>query len=121
MYIFIFDYQKGTGMIGMGYHMAMQGLESGAKLTNGLIMLDGLSLATAQNTEIRDISTQINIETGCYDSIQSPEMRLALATFNTALNIHFLNAQLKANPELLEKLKQQQQPTDQKKLQETCS
>jgi len=49
----------------------MSGLEGTAKMTNGLVLLDGLSLATAKNEEIRDILLQINIETGCYNSVLS--------------------------------------------------
>jgi len=61
-------YQKSTGMVGVAYQTAMSGLEGAAKMTGGLVLLDGLSTATAKNEEIRDILRQINIETGCYDS-----------------------------------------------------
>jgi len=53
---------------------------------------------------------QINIETGCYHSVQSPELWLAVATLNTAVQVHLLNAQLRSNPELADQLRQQQQP-----------
>jgi len=41
-----------------------------------------------KNEEIRDILTQINIETGCYNSVQSPELRLAVATLNTVVQVN---------------------------------
>jgi len=65
-------YQKSASMVGVAYQTAMSGLEGAAKMTGGLVLLDGLSVTTAKNEEIRDILTQINIETGCYDSVQSP-------------------------------------------------
>jgi len=68
-------------MVGVAYQTAMSGLEGAAKMTGGLVLLDGLSVATAKNEEIKDILTQINIETGCYDSVQSPELRLVVANF----------------------------------------
>jgi len=103
-------YQKSAGMVGVTYQTAMSGLEGTAKMTGGLVLLDGLSVATAKNEEIKDILTQINIETGCYDSVQSPELRLVVATLNTAVQVHLLNTQLRSNPELVERLRQQQQP-----------
>jgi len=102
-------YQKSAGMVGVAYQTSMSGLEGAAKMTGGLVLLDGLSVATAKNEEIKDILTQINIETGCYDSFQSPELRLVVATLNTAVQLHLLNTQLRSNPELVEWLRQQQQ------------
>jgi len=69
----------------------MSGLEGVAKMTGGLVLLDGLSAATAKNEEIRDTLTQINIETSCYDSVQSPKLRLAVATLNAVVQVHMLN------------------------------
>jgi len=103
-------YQKSAGLVGFAYQTVMSGLEGTAKMTNGLVLLNGLSVATAKNKKIRDILTQINIETGCYDSVQSPELRLAMATLNTAVQVHLLNTQLRSNPELANQLRQQQQP-----------
>jgi len=103
-------YQKSAGMVGVAYQTAMSGLEGAAKMTGGLVLLDGLSVATAKNEEIKDILTQINIETGCYDSVQSPKLRLVVATLNTAVQVHLLNTQLRSNPELVERLRQQQLP-----------
>jgi len=103
-------YQKSAGMVGVAYQTAMSGLEGKAKMTGGLVLLDGLSVTTAKNKEIRDILTQINIETSCYDSVQSPELRLAVAMLNTVVQVHLLNTQLRSNPELVEWLRQQQQP-----------
>jgi len=103
-------YQKSAGMVGVAYQTAMSGLEGVAKMKGGLVLLDGLSVATAKNEEIKDILTQINIETGCYDSVQSPKLRLVVATLNTAVQVHLLNTQLRSNPELVERLRQQQQP-----------
>jgi len=94
-------YQKLAGMVGVAYQTAMSGLEGMAKMMGSLVLLNGLSVATAKNEEIMDILTQINIETGCYDSVQSPKLRLVVATLNT---------QLRSNPELVERLRQQQQP-----------
>jgi len=108
--IFHSGYQKSAGMVGVAYQTAMSGLEGAAKMTGGLVLLDGLSVATAKNKEIKDILTQINIETGCYDSVQSPKLRLVVATLNTAVQVHLLNTQLRSNPELVERLKQQQGP-----------
>jgi len=102
-------YQKSAGMVGVAYQTAMSGLEGAAKMTGVLVLLDGLSVATAKNEEIKDILTQINIETGCYDSVQSPKLRLVVATLNTAVQVHLLNTQLRSNPELVERLRQQQQ------------
>jgi len=78
-------YQKSAGMVGVAYQTAMSGLVGAAKMTGGLDLLDGLSVATAKKDEIRDILTQINIESGCYDSVQSPKLRLAVATINTVV------------------------------------
>jgi len=103
------SYQKSAGMVGIVYQTAMSGLEGPAKMTGGLVLLNGLSVATAKNEEIRDILTQINIETGCYDSVQSTELRLAVATLNTAVQVNLLNTQLRSNPKLVEQLRQQQQ------------
>jgi len=52
----------------------------GWKMTGGLVLLDGLSVATTKNDEIRDILIQINIESGCYNSVQSPKLQLANGT-----------------------------------------
>jgi len=103
-------YQKLARMVGVAYQTAMLGLEGVAKMTGGLVLLDSLCVATAKNEEIKDIITQINIETGCYDSVQSPELQLVVATLNTAVQVHLLNTQLRSNPELVEWLRQQQQP-----------
>jgi len=97
-------YQKSAGMVGVAYQTAMSGLEGAAKMMGGLVLLDGLSVAMAKNEKIKDILTQINIETGCYDSVQSPELRLVVATLNTAVQVHLLNTQLRSNPELVEQL-----------------
>jgi len=50
-------YQKSARMVGVAYQTAMLGLEGAAKVTGGLVLLDGLSVATAKNNEIRDILT----------------------------------------------------------------
>jgi len=57
--------QKLAGMVGVAYQTAMSGLEGAAKMTGGLVLLDGLSTATAKNEEIKDILAQINIKSGC--------------------------------------------------------
>jgi len=114
-------YQKSVGMVGVAYQTEMSGLEGTAKMTSGLVLLDGLSVATAKNNEIRDILTQINIKSGCYNSVQSPELRLAMATINTAVQVHLLNTQLRSNPELLEQLRQQQQAPPVQNLREQYS
>jgi len=57
-------------MVGVAYQTAMSGLEGAAKMTGGLVLLDSLSTAMAKNEKIRDILTQINIEMGCYNSVQ---------------------------------------------------
>jgi len=90
-------YQKSAGMVAVAYQTAMSGLEGVAKMTGGLVLLDGLSVATAKNEEIKDILTQINIETGCYDSVQSPKLQLVVATLNTAVQVHLLNTQLRVS------------------------
>jgi len=105
-------YQKSASMVGVAYQTAMSGLEGVAKMKGGLVLLDGLSVATAKNEEIKDILTQINIETGCYDSVQNPELWLVVATLNTAIQVHLLNTQLRSNPELVELLRQQQPPVN---------
>jgi len=86
-------YQKSAGMVGVAYQTVMSGLEGAAKMTGGLVLLNGLGAAMAKNKEIRDILTQINIETSCYNSVQSPKLRLAVATLNTAVQVHLLNTQ----------------------------
>jgi len=48
-------YQKSAGMVDIEYQTAMSGLEDVAKMTGGLLLLDGLSVTTAKNEEIRDI------------------------------------------------------------------
>jgi len=103
-------YQKLVGMVGVAYQTAMSGLEGTAKMTGSLVLLNSLSVAMAKCKEITDILTQINIETGCYDSLKSPELWLVVATLNTVVQVHLLNAQLRSNPELVEWLRQQQQP-----------
>jgi len=50
-------YQKSAGMVGVAYQTAMSGLEGVAKMTSGLVLLNGLSVATAKNEEIKDILT----------------------------------------------------------------
>jgi len=50
-------YQKLAGMVGVAYQTAMPGLEGGAKMTGGLVLLDGLYVARAKNEKIRDILT----------------------------------------------------------------
>ena len=82
----------------------MTGLEKASELTNGLVMLNGLSMATAKNEEIRDILTQINIETGCYDLVCSPKFWLVKATLETCLQVHMMNQQLRDNPGLLQRM-----------------
>jgi len=74
MLILDHGYQKSAGMVGVAYQTAMSGLGGAAKMTGGLVLLDGLSVARAKNKEIKDkeimdILTQFNIETGCYDSV----------------------------------------------------
>jgi len=59
------SYQKSAGMVGIAYQTAMSGLEGAAKMTGGLVLLNGLSTATAKNEEIRDILTQINKAPSC--------------------------------------------------------
>jgi len=56
-------------MVGVAYQTSRSGLEGAAKMTNSLVLFDGLSVAMSKNEEIRDILTQINIETGHYDSV----------------------------------------------------
>jgi len=90
-------YQKNAGMVGTGYMLAMTSLEKASELTNGVVMLNGLSMATAKNEEIRDILTQINIETGCYDSVCSHKFWLVKATLETCLQVHMMNQQLRDN------------------------
>jgi len=84
-------YQKSASMVGVAYQTAMSGLEGEAKMMGGLVLLNGLSVTTAKNKEITDILTQINIETGCYDSVQSPKLQLVVATLNTVIQVHLLN------------------------------
>jgi len=103
-------YQKSAGMVGVAYQTAMSGLEGMAKMTSGLVLLDSLSTAMAKNEEITDILTQINIEISCYNSFQSPKLQLAVAKLNTVVQVHLLNTQLRNNPKLVERLRQQQQP-----------
>jgi len=114
-------YQKSASMVVVAYQTAMSGLEGAAKMTGGLVLLDGLSVATAKNNEIKDILTQINIESVCYNSVQSPKLQLAMATINTAVQVHLLNTQLRSNPELLERLRQQQQAPPVQNLREQYS
>jgi len=85
-------FQK-SAKVGVAYQTVMSGLKGAAKMTCGLELLDGLSVATAKKEEIRDILTQINIETSCYNSVQSPKLRLAVAMLNTAVQVHLLNTQ----------------------------
>jgi len=92
-----------------------------AKITGGLVLLDCLSVSMAKNEEIRDILTQINIETSCYNSVQSPKLQLAVAMLNTVVQVHLLNIQLRNNPELIERLRQQQQPPPVQNLREQYS
>jgi len=83
-------YQKSACMVGVAYQTAMSGLEGAAKMTGGLVLLNSLSAAN--------------------DSVQSPELWLAVATLNMAVQVHLLNTQLRSNPKLVEQLRQQQQP-----------
>jgi len=85
-------YQKSASMVGVAYQAAMSGLEGAAKMTSGLVLLDGLSVATAKSNEIRD-------------DVQSLKLRLAIATLNTVVQVHLLNTQLRSNPELEERLR----------------
>jgi len=62
-------------MVGVAYQPELSGLEGVAKMTGGLVLLDRFSATMAKNEEIKDILTQINIETSCYDSVQSPKLQ----------------------------------------------
>jgi len=117
------SYQKSAGMVGVTYQTAMSGLEGTAEMTGGLVLLNGLSvaMAKAKNEEIRDILTQINIETGCYNSVESLKLWLVVAMLNTAVKVHLLNTQFRNNPELVERLRQQQQPPPVQNLREQYS
>jgi len=42
-------YQKLASMVGVAYQTAMSGLEGPAKMTGGLVLLDGLSLTPTAN------------------------------------------------------------------------
>jgi len=95
-------YEKSAGMVGVAYQTAMSRLEGVAKMTGSLVLLDGLSV-------------------GCYDSVQSPKLRLVVATLNTAVQVHLLNTQLRSNPELVELLRQQQQAPPVQNLREQYS
>jgi len=82
-------YQKSAGMVSVAYQTVMSGLECAAKMTGGLVLLNCLSVAMAKNEEIRDILKQINIESGCYNSVQSPKLRLAVAMLNTGVQVQY--------------------------------
>jgi len=59
-------------MVGVAYQTAMSALEGAAKMTGGLVLLDGLSVATAKNEEIKDILTQINIKLAAMTVFKAP-------------------------------------------------
>jgi len=68
-------YQKLAGMVGVAYQTAMSGLEGVAKMMGGL---DGLSVATAKNEEIKDFSSH------------KSTLRLAATTVSKALSCGWL-------------------------------
>jgi len=74
---------SGPGIVGVTYSATMLAIENVAKFSGGLLLLDGLSTNTANNKEIRDCLSEINIEYCDWSDLMMPERHLFVATLYT--------------------------------------
>jgi len=60
-------YQKSAGMVGVAYQTAMSGLEGAAKMTSGLVLLDGLrkSGIFSYKSTLRLVATTVSKAPSC--------------------------------------------------------
>jgi len=66
-------------------------IENMAKFSCSLLLLGGLSANTANNKEIRDCLSKINIEYCDWSDLTTPEWRLFVATLYTIYMTHAIN------------------------------
>jgi len=66
-------------------------IENMAKFSGGILLLDGLSTNTANNKEIRDCLSEINIEYCDWSDLTTPERQLFVATLYTIYMTHAIN------------------------------
>jgi len=74
---------SGPGIVGVTYSATILAIENVAKFSGGLLLLDGLSTNTANNKEIRDCLSEINIEYCDWSDLMMPERHLFVATLCT--------------------------------------
>jgi len=87
---------SGPGIVGVTYSTAMFAIENMAKFSGGILLLDGLSTNTANNKEIRDCSSKINIEYCDWSDLTMPERRLFVARLYTIYMTHTINKKISA-------------------------
>jgi hypothetical protein len=88
---------SGPGIVGVTYSTAMFAIENMAKFSGGVLLLDGLSNNTANNKEIRDCLSEINIEYCDWSDLTTPERRLFVATLYTIYMTHAVNKKNMSN------------------------
>jgi len=82
---------SGPGIVGVTYSTAMFAIENMAKFSGGILLLDGLSTNTANNKEIRDCLSEINIEYCDWSDLTTPERQLFVVTLYTIYMTHAVN------------------------------
>jgi len=82
---------SGPGIVSVTYSTTMFAIENMAKFSGGILLLDGLSANTANNKEIRDYLSKINIECCDWSDLTTPERRLFVATLYTIYMTHAIN------------------------------
>jgi len=82
---------SGPGIVGITYLTAMFAIENMAKFSGGILLLDGLSTNTANNKEIRDCLSKINIEYCDWSDLTTPERQLFVLTLYTIYMTHAVN------------------------------
>jgi len=82
---------SGPGIVSVTYSTAMFTIENMAKFSGSLLLLDGLSTNAANNKEIRDCLSEINIEYCNWSDLTTPERRLFVATLYTIYMTHAIN------------------------------
>jgi len=80
---------SGPGIVGVTYSTTMFAIENMAKFSGGILLLDGLSTNMANNKEIRDCLSEINIEYCDWSDLT--ERRLFVATLYTIYMTHAIN------------------------------
>jgi len=82
---------SGPGIIGVTYSTTMFAIENMAKFSGGILLLDGLSTNTANNKEIRDCLSKINIEYCDWSDLTMPKRQLFVASLYTICMTHAIS------------------------------